>query len=118
MRDRQKTIEALRRLAERPGSPAEGETARRKLRELEAQMPPAPKIPLGYTPLQYERMTRAAAGKKYAQSEADFMANLADFFRGAGYVPRPTPKPAPTTWEDMEGVIRRNIYRRGQGDAD
>lgn len=33
-RDRRKTIAALRRLAERPGTPAEGETARRLLEKM------------------------------------------------------------------------------------
>ena len=36
MRDRQKTIEALRRLAERPGTPEEGETAKRLLKQFGA----------------------------------------------------------------------------------
>ena len=35
MRNRTKTIEALRRLAERPGTPQEGETARRILDRIE-----------------------------------------------------------------------------------
>ena len=36
MRNKQKTIESLRRLAERPGSPNEGEIARRLLEQLGA----------------------------------------------------------------------------------
>jgi len=36
MRDRKRTIEALRRLAERPGTPQEGETARKLLAQLGA----------------------------------------------------------------------------------
>lgn len=34
MRDKQRTIESLRRLAERPGTPQEGETARRLLEKM------------------------------------------------------------------------------------
>lgn len=34
MRDKQRTIESLRRLAERPGTPQEGETARRILEKM------------------------------------------------------------------------------------
>lgn len=39
--DRQRKIAALRALAERPGTPAEGETARAMLAKLEAQQPEA-----------------------------------------------------------------------------
>lgn len=39
MRNRHKTIESLRRLAERPGTPAEGETARRLLEEMVGKLP-------------------------------------------------------------------------------
>lgn len=39
MRNRTKTIEALRRLAERPGTPQEGETARRLLERIEEAKP-------------------------------------------------------------------------------
>jgi hypothetical protein len=46
MRDRQRTLEALRRLAERPGSPQEGETARRLL----AMMDGAEWIPKPFDP--------------------------------------------------------------------
>ena len=115
MRDRQKTIEALRRLAERPGSPAEGETARRKLREFEVQMPAKTQVPLGYTQLQYERMMRAA-GEKFMRDDDTFKVDLENFFRQARS-PRPqpkperAPKPKPVTWEDMEGMIRRSIFR-------
>jgi hypothetical protein len=47
MRNRRKTIESLRRLAERPGTPAEGETAHRLLEQMLEQMgakssPPIP----------------------------------------------------------------------------
>ena len=37
MRNRRQTIESLRRLAERPGTPAEGETARRLLEKMGAK---------------------------------------------------------------------------------
>ncbi len=40
MRNRSKTIESLRRLAERPGTPAEGDTALRLLEKMGAKMPP------------------------------------------------------------------------------
>lgn len=43
MRNRGKTIASLRRLAERPGTPAEGETARRLLEKMEASLP-TPKL--------------------------------------------------------------------------
>jgi hypothetical protein len=39
MRNRRKTIESLRRLAERPGTKAEGETAKRLLESMTAGMP-------------------------------------------------------------------------------
>jgi hypothetical protein len=39
MRNRRQTIESLRRLAERPGTKAEGETARRLLEAMTAGMP-------------------------------------------------------------------------------
>ena len=42
MRDRRQTIAALRRLADRPGTPHEGDTARRMLRKMEANNPPDP----------------------------------------------------------------------------
>lgn len=42
MRNRRRTIESLRRLAERPGTPAEGETARRMLEKLGGKISPRP----------------------------------------------------------------------------
>jgi len=42
MRNRRRTIESLRRLAERPGTPAEGETARRLLERMGASAPMRP----------------------------------------------------------------------------
>ena len=39
MRNRQKTIASLKRLAERPGTPAEGDTARRLLAEMVGNAP-------------------------------------------------------------------------------
>lgn len=113
MRDRQKTIESLRRLAERPGTPQEGETARKKLRELEAQEP-QPKITYKVPP-----PNRSYARQVPSVEDMIRMNDLGKFFRQAGYVPQRRSKPSPTSWEDMEGQIRRNIYKgTGQGDID
>jgi hypothetical protein len=110
MKDRQKTIESLRRLAERPGTPAEGENARRILKKLEAQQPPAPQnIP---------RPTVESVDA-FRSNYDNFDRDVAEFFARSGYVPRRAPKTKGpvTSWEDMEGVIRRHIYRT-QGDSE
>lgn len=44
MRDRRKTIESLRRLAERPGTPHEGETAQRMLDQMLGKNPKGQKF--------------------------------------------------------------------------
>jgi len=48
-------LAALRALAERPGTPAEGEAARRKLAELEAKQPKRPQTPAGVRSFVFER---------------------------------------------------------------
>lgn len=89
MRDKQKTIESLRRLAERPGTPQEGETARRMLKKMEAAPPlPSPAI-AGRIP-----------GNKYWDDL------------------RRSPKADPVTWQHIESFIRRHIYRGETGGVD
>jgi hypothetical protein len=118
LRDKRRTIEALRRLAERPGTPQEGETARRKLREMEADM--ASKVPLQTAPLWGDRVRTSMSPdlvEALKKNEEAFKRDLNNFFRNAGYVPRREPKSAVISWEDMEGAIRRNIYKN-QGDPE
>lgn len=114
MRDKQRTIESLRRLAERPGRPQEGETARRMLREMEAKETPL--VPPSSIPApRWGDRVRPTMNPEMAEAlgkhEASFKRDLADFFRKAGYVTRRGPKPAVTSWEDIEAQIRRNIYK-------
>jgi hypothetical protein len=126
MKDRQKTIESLRRLAERPGTPAEGENARRILKKLEAQQPPAPSQqnpnPKFGPPWPWDE-NPPSSSKSKEKAGQDFWENfnrdMAEFFARSGYVPRRAPKTKGpvTSWEDMEGVIRRHIYRT-QGDSE
>jgi len=74
MTDRQRKIEALRRLAAAPGTPAEGEVARRMLQKLEAT----------------EQARRASSGRPTDQlDEIDDLLSRAiredDFERGRGF---------------------------------
>lgn len=130
MRDRTKTIAALRALAERPGTPAEGETARKKLRELEAQQP-APASSFSFVqempfddPLLVELRRRDAMDrlrrrveleKLFRQATASFSTDFDGFNKPTPSrvkpVPPKTPKPPTVTWEDMESMIRRAIFR-------
>jgi hypothetical protein len=118
MRDRAKTIESLRRLAERPGTPQEGETARRKLREMEADMKSS--VPPQTAPQWGDRVRPSMSPDlvdALKRNEDAFKRDLSSFFRNAGYVPSRKPKPAVTSWEDLEGCIRRHIYKN-QRDPD
>lgn len=49
-RDRQKRIQALQALIERPGTPAEGEAARRALARVQASVPDEPEVKYGIDP--------------------------------------------------------------------
>jgi hypothetical protein len=47
MRNRQQTIQALERFIERPGTPEEGETARRLLEKMQGENPARPEDGVG-----------------------------------------------------------------------
>lgn len=120
MRDKQRTIESLRRLAERPGTPQEGETARKKLREMESKE--TPRVPPSSVPSpRWGNRVRPTMSPEMAEAprkdEAAFKRDLRDFFRNAGYVPRKSPKSSVASWEEIEARIRRHIYK-DQGDPE
>lgn len=109
MRDKQRTIESLRRLAERPGTPQEGETARKKLRDMEArETPRVPPPPVPNTARWGDRVRptmNPEMEEALRKHKAALKRDLADFFRNAGCVARSDAKPAGTSWEDIEAQI-------------
>lgn len=105
MRDKQRTIESLRRLAERPGTPQEGETARKKLWEMEAKTVPKAKP---------ERPVEPTI--RYVHYEGEVDIDLLKEILGVKTARNPRVKPT-VTWQDVESAMRRHIYKN-QGDPE
>lgn len=105
MRDKQRTIESLRRLAERPGTPQEGETARKKLREMEAKT------------VSKERPERPVEPNiRYVHYEGEVDIDLLREILGVKTARNTRVKPT-ATWQDVESAMRRHIYK-DQGDPE
>lgn len=114
--DRQRKIAALRALAERPGTPAEGETARAMLAKLEAQQPEASEseydglkfaFGVGFDPALFQQAMRDARAAMFKMAEEQ---ERERYYGGFSYS-RPRPS---TQSENRANQERDELHARMQ----
>ena len=121
MRDRSKTIEALRNLAERPGTPEEGATARRLLEMFGGvEWVPLPFIPSDFPPgsvvfychwcSRNERATVRSKPPRWIQGQWWMLLKL-DRLKQAGWYPVTSNLGCHLGKEPFAGNVEETLYR-------
>lgn len=121
MRDRQKTIQALRRLAERPGTPEEGQTARRLLAQFGAlewivtpfdyaKFPKGTRVFYCYWCYRNRAATIVQSGLKHFGGET-WMCLKFDHLKQSRWVPVTSPLGCHIADEPFDGDVAETLYR-------